>query len=135
MADEKAVSPPGNREGFLWKRGRDNAQFLRRRFVLLSREGLLKYYTKEEVSGQAAWVFSGALGSALARMMFSCLSLATVNPVHQQPHFGHSKVILVWSISLLLFSRFLGFCLFVCLFFLFEVEERKIDRTVAQAGL
>ncbi|GAB1296547.1 Arf-GAP with dual PH domain-containing protein 2 [Apodemus speciosus] len=48
MTDEKAVSPPGNREGFLWKRGRDNAQFLRRRFVLLSKEGLLKYYTKEE---------------------------------------------------------------------------------------
>ncbi|XP_032769911.1 arf-GAP with dual PH domain-containing protein 2 [Rattus rattus] len=45
---EKAVSPPGDREGFLWKRGRDNSQFLRRRFVLLSREGLLKYYTKEE---------------------------------------------------------------------------------------
>lgn len=41
----------GNREGFLWKRGRDNAQFLRRRFVLLAREGLLKYYTKEEVRG------------------------------------------------------------------------------------
>ena len=40
----------GNREGFLWKRGRDNAQFLKRRFVLLAREGLLKYYTKEEVS-------------------------------------------------------------------------------------
>ncbi|XP_038180858.1 arf-GAP with dual PH domain-containing protein 2 isoform X1 [Arvicola amphibius] len=48
IADEKAVSAPGDREGFLWKRGRDNAQFLRRRFVLLAREGLLKYYTKEE---------------------------------------------------------------------------------------
>ncbi|MEJ1272357.1 hypothetical protein NN561_003207 [Cricetulus griseus] len=48
MADEKAVSPPGDREVFLWKRGRNNAQFLRRRFVLLAREGLLKYYTKEE---------------------------------------------------------------------------------------
>ncbi|XP_012503681.1 PREDICTED: arf-GAP with dual PH domain-containing protein 2 isoform X1 [Propithecus coquereli] len=48
MADGKTISPPGNREGFLWKRGRDNAQFLRRRFVLLAREGLLKYYTKEE---------------------------------------------------------------------------------------
>ncbi|XP_055257369.1 arf-GAP with dual PH domain-containing protein 2 isoform X3 [Moschus berezovskii] len=42
------VSAAGNREGFLWKRGRDNAQFLKRRFVLLAREGLLKYYTKEE---------------------------------------------------------------------------------------
>ncbi|EGV94365.1 Ring finger protein 135 [Cricetulus griseus] len=48
MADEKAVSPPGDREVFLWKRGRNNAQFLRRRFVLLAREGLLKYYTKEK---------------------------------------------------------------------------------------
>lgn len=48
IAHEKAVSPPGDREVFLWKRGRDNAQFLRRRFVLLAREGLLKYYTKEE---------------------------------------------------------------------------------------
>ncbi|XP_070246519.1 arf-GAP with dual PH domain-containing protein 2 isoform X2 [Bos mutus] len=48
MADGKTISPPGNREGFLWKRGRDNAQFLKRRFVLLAREGLLKYYTKEE---------------------------------------------------------------------------------------
>ncbi|XP_029413770.1 arf-GAP with dual PH domain-containing protein 2 isoform X4 [Nannospalax galili] len=48
MADGKTILPPGDREGFLWKRGRDNAQFLRRRFVLLAREGLLKYYTKEE---------------------------------------------------------------------------------------
>ncbi|KAF5916106.1 hypothetical protein HPG69_003180 [Diceros bicornis minor] len=48
MADGKTILPPGNREGFLWKRGKDNAQFLRRRFVLLAREGLLKYYTKEE---------------------------------------------------------------------------------------
>lgn len=48
MAEGKTISLSGNREGFLWKRGRDNAQFLRRRFVLLAREGLLKYYTKEE---------------------------------------------------------------------------------------
>ncbi|XP_072501085.1 arf-GAP with dual PH domain-containing protein 2 isoform X2 [Notamacropus eugenii] len=38
----------GNREGFLWKRGRDNGQYLKRKFVLLTREGFLKYYTKEE---------------------------------------------------------------------------------------
>ncbi|XP_037599266.1 arf-GAP with dual PH domain-containing protein 2 isoform X6 [Cebus imitator] len=48
MADGEAISLPGNREGFLWKRGKNNSQFLRRRFVLLAREGLLKYYTKEE---------------------------------------------------------------------------------------
>ncbi|XP_032701218.1 arf-GAP with dual PH domain-containing protein 2 isoform X3 [Lontra canadensis] len=54
MADGKTTSPPGNREGFLWKRGRDNAQFLRRKFVLLAKEGLLKYYTKEEGKGPKA---------------------------------------------------------------------------------
>nr|XP_035972800.1 arf-GAP with dual PH domain-containing protein 2 isoform X4 [Halichoerus grypus] len=54
MADGKSISPPGTREGFLWKRGRDNAQFLRRKFVLLAKEGLLKYYTKEEGKGPKA---------------------------------------------------------------------------------
>ncbi|XP_019502614.1 PREDICTED: arf-GAP with dual PH domain-containing protein 2 isoform X4 [Hipposideros armiger] len=54
MADGKTISPPGNREGFLWKRGRDKAQFLRRRFVLLVKEGLLNYYTKEEGKGPKA---------------------------------------------------------------------------------
>ncbi|XP_077898624.1 arf-GAP with dual PH domain-containing protein 2 isoform X1 [Ictidomys tridecemlineatus] len=54
MADGKTVPPPGNREGILWKRGKDNAQFLRRRFVLLAREGVLKYYTKEESKGPKA---------------------------------------------------------------------------------
>uniref|UniRef100_A0A8C5KS87 ArfGAP with dual PH domains 2 n=1 Tax=Jaculus jaculus TaxID=51337 RepID=A0A8C5KS87_JACJA len=62
MADGKNTSPSGNREGFLWKRGRDNAQFLRRRFVLLAKEGLLKYYTKEEVRGQATKSFLTCLG-------------------------------------------------------------------------
>ncbi|XP_036999236.2 arf-GAP with dual PH domain-containing protein 2 isoform X2 [Artibeus jamaicensis] len=54
MADGKTIPPSGNREGFLWKRGKDNAQFLRRRFVLSAREGLLKYYTKEEGKGPKA---------------------------------------------------------------------------------
>ncbi|XP_008583734.1 PREDICTED: arf-GAP with dual PH domain-containing protein 2 [Galeopterus variegatus] len=54
MADGKPISPLGNKEGFLWKRGKDNARFLRRRFVLLAREGLLKYYTKEEGKGPKA---------------------------------------------------------------------------------
>lgn len=31
------------------KRGRDNGQFLRRRFVLSEREGTLKYFTKYDV--------------------------------------------------------------------------------------
>ncbi|XP_077774673.1 arf-GAP with dual PH domain-containing protein 1 isoform X2 [Podarcis muralis] len=38
----------GYREGFLWKRGRDNGQFLSRKFVLTEREGALKYYNKND---------------------------------------------------------------------------------------
>ncbi|MEQ2285361.1 Arf-GAP with dual PH domain-containing protein 1, partial [Ameca splendens] len=36
------------REGFLWKRGRDNGQFLSRKFVLSEREGALKYFNKQD---------------------------------------------------------------------------------------
>ncbi|XP_056228897.1 arf-GAP with dual PH domain-containing protein 1 isoform X2 [Seriola aureovittata] len=36
----------GTRDGVLMKRGRDNGQFLSRRFVLSEREGTLKYFTK-----------------------------------------------------------------------------------------
>ncbi|XP_061823255.1 arf-GAP with dual PH domain-containing protein 1-like isoform X1 [Nerophis lumbriciformis] len=40
----------GYREGFLWKRGRDNGQFLSRKFILSEREGALKYFNKHDVS-------------------------------------------------------------------------------------
>lgn len=40
----------GIRDGMLMKRGRDNGQFLSRRFVLSEREGTLKYFTKYDVS-------------------------------------------------------------------------------------
>ncbi|MED6240107.1 Arf-GAP with dual PH domain-containing protein 1, partial [Ataeniobius toweri] len=40
----------GMKEGVLMKRGRDNGQFLSRRFVLSEREGTLKYYIKYDVS-------------------------------------------------------------------------------------
>ncbi|XP_060774797.1 arf-GAP with dual PH domain-containing protein 1 isoform X1 [Neoarius graeffei] len=40
------VYEEGTRDGVLMKRGRDNGQFLSRRFVLSEREGTLKYYTK-----------------------------------------------------------------------------------------
>lgn len=40
----------GVRDGMLMKRGRDNGQFLSRRFVLSEREGTLKYFTKYDVS-------------------------------------------------------------------------------------
>uniref|UniRef100_A0A8D0XN68 ArfGAP with dual PH domains 1 n=1 Tax=Sus scrofa TaxID=9823 RepID=A0A8D0XN68_PIG len=38
----------GYREGFLWKRGRDNGQFLSRKFVLTEREGALKYFNRSD---------------------------------------------------------------------------------------
>lgn len=38
----------------LMKRGRDNGQFLSRRFVLSEREGTLKYFTKYDVSGSSS---------------------------------------------------------------------------------
>lgn len=40
----------GYREGFLWKRGRDNGQYLSRKFILSEREGVLKYFNKHDVS-------------------------------------------------------------------------------------
>lgn len=49
----------GYREGFLWKRGRDNGQYLSRRFILSEREGVLKYFNKHDVSpGISAQRFS-----------------------------------------------------------------------------
>ncbi|KAF7651294.1 hypothetical protein LDENG_00113000 [Lucifuga dentata] len=38
----------GYREGFLWKRGRDNGQYLSRKFILSEREGVLKYFNKQD---------------------------------------------------------------------------------------
>ncbi|XP_057716773.1 arf-GAP with dual PH domain-containing protein 1-like [Corythoichthys intestinalis] len=38
----------GYRERFLWKRGRDNGQYLSRKFVLSEQEGVLKYFNKQD---------------------------------------------------------------------------------------
>ncbi|XP_037113081.1 arf-GAP with dual PH domain-containing protein 1-like isoform X2 [Syngnathus acus] len=38
----------GYREGFLWKRGKDNGQYLSRKFVLCEQEGVLKYFNKHD---------------------------------------------------------------------------------------
>ncbi|XP_071393731.1 arf-GAP with dual PH domain-containing protein 1 isoform X1 [Centroberyx affinis] len=43
---KKLIYEEGTRDGMLMKRGRDNGQFLSRRFVLSEREGTLKYFTK-----------------------------------------------------------------------------------------
>ncbi|XP_041941372.1 arf-GAP with dual PH domain-containing protein 1 [Alosa sapidissima] len=44
----------GYREGYLWKRGRDNGQFLSRKFILSEREGALKYYNKQDAKDPKA---------------------------------------------------------------------------------
>ncbi|XP_061703427.1 arf-GAP with dual PH domain-containing protein 1-like isoform X2 [Syngnathoides biaculeatus] len=38
----------GYREGFLWKRGRDNGEYLSRKFILSEQEGVLKYFKKQD---------------------------------------------------------------------------------------
>lgn len=53
------LSAAGYREGFLWKRGRDNGQFLSRKFVLSEREGALKYFNKNDVSTWGCCVQTG----------------------------------------------------------------------------
>ena len=46
---------PGFYEGMLWKKGKENTQFLKRKFVLSEREFTLTYYNKENVSSLQLW--------------------------------------------------------------------------------
>ncbi|RXM99919.1 Arf-GAP with dual PH domain-containing protein 1 [Acipenser ruthenus] len=46
--DKQEPYSAGYREGLLWKRGRDNGQFLSRKFILSEREGALKYFNKHD---------------------------------------------------------------------------------------
>ncbi|XP_041341799.1 arf-GAP with dual PH domain-containing protein 2 isoform X2 [Pyrgilauda ruficollis] len=39
----------GSREGCLWKLGKGRRQFQKRQFLLSAREGVMKYYSKEEI--------------------------------------------------------------------------------------
>ncbi|KAL4657932.1 arf-GAP with dual PH domain-containing protein 2-like isoform X1 [Arapaima gigas] len=59
--DSAYVSPPGSwgsalgaYGGVLWKKGKDNGQFLKRKFVLSDVDFTLKYFTKEETKGPKA---------------------------------------------------------------------------------
>ncbi|XP_034568171.1 arf-GAP with dual PH domain-containing protein 1-like [Notolabrus celidotus] len=47
-AEKQEPYSAGYREGFLWKRGRDNGQFLSRKFILSERERVLKYFNKHD---------------------------------------------------------------------------------------
>ncbi|KAM6904928.1 arf-GAP with dual PH domain-containing protein 1-like isoform 1-T1 [Xenentodon cancila] len=63
----------GYREGFLWKRGRDNGQYLNRKFILSEREGVLKYFNKHD-----------------AREPKAIMSINTVNATFQPTKIGTS---------------------------------------------
>ncbi|KAM4665236.1 arf-GAP with dual PH domain-containing protein 2 [Discoglossus pictus] len=51
ISNRKSVYDTTSKEGFLWKRGRDNDHFLRRKFIYSESDRLLKYYTKEDSKG------------------------------------------------------------------------------------
>lgn len=54
MDPEKQAYLAGFREGYLWKRGKDDKKFQRRRFVLSETDNTLKYYNKDDVSSAAS---------------------------------------------------------------------------------
>ncbi|KAK2829239.1 hypothetical protein Q7C36_017229 [Tachysurus vachellii] len=62
----------GYREGFLWKRGRDNGQFLSRKFILSEREGAMKYFNKHD-----------------AREPKALMKIQTINATFQPTKIGH----------------------------------------------
>jgi len=46
---DKQTYLASRREGYLWKKGRDDKKFQKRRFVLDTTENVLKYYVKDDV--------------------------------------------------------------------------------------
>ncbi|XP_046722471.1 arf-GAP with dual PH domain-containing protein 1 isoform X2 [Silurus meridionalis] len=62
----------GYREGFLWKRGRDNGQFMSRKFILSEREGAMKYFNKHD-----------------AREPKALMKIQTINATFQPAKIGH----------------------------------------------
>ncbi|KAM9780192.1 arf-GAP with dual PH domain-containing protein 1-like [Neosynchiropus ocellatus] len=64
----------GYREGYLWKRGRDNGLYLNRKFILSEREGVLKYFNKHD-----------------ARLPKAIMRLNTVNATFQPTKIGSTN--------------------------------------------
>ena len=46
---DKQTYLQGRKEGYLWKRGKEDKKFLQRKFVLDEKTNTLKYYNKEDV--------------------------------------------------------------------------------------
>ncbi|XP_053509195.1 arf-GAP with dual PH domain-containing protein 1 isoform X1 [Ictalurus furcatus] len=70
--DRQEPYSAGYREGFLWKRGRDNGQFLSRKFILSEREGAMKYFNKHD-----------------AREPKALMKIQTINATFQPTKIGH----------------------------------------------
>ncbi|XP_033894636.1 arf-GAP with dual PH domain-containing protein 2-like [Acipenser ruthenus] len=52
--DPRDMTCSGCHEGFLWKRGKDNRQFVKRKFILSGMDFTLMYYTKQVSKGPKA---------------------------------------------------------------------------------
>lgn len=50
MDQDKQPYTSGHKTGYLWKRGKEDAKFQSRLFVLSEDENVLKYYNKQDVS-------------------------------------------------------------------------------------
>ncbi|XP_026877983.1 arf-GAP with dual PH domain-containing protein 2 isoform X1 [Electrophorus electricus] len=61
-------------EGLLWKKGKDNGQFLKRKFVLSEKDFSLKYYKKDESKGAKA-----------------IISIKNLNATFQPEKIGHAN--------------------------------------------
>ncbi|KAK2499395.1 hypothetical protein MC885_012277, partial [Smutsia gigantea] len=68
----------GYREGFLWKRGRDNGQLSSRKFVLREQEGALKYFNRNDGSRARA-----------AKEPKASVKIEQLSTTFQPAHIGH----------------------------------------------
>ncbi|EPY89583.1 hypothetical protein CB1_000092017 [Camelus ferus] len=82
------LQPTGYREGFLWKRGRDNGQFLSRKFVLTEREGALKYFNRSDVSWAQGKAPRPGLASQ-AKEPKAIMKIEHLNATFQPAKIGH----------------------------------------------
>lgn len=78
---------PGLYEGMLWKKSKENGQYLKRKFVLAEREFTLSYYNKENVRSwhERPFFFTLVLKPSPSSAAKSILKLAYVSPRSRNP--------------------------------------------------
>ena len=85
-AQDKQTYLSGYKEGHLWKLGRDERKYHKRKFFLIETESILKYYNRDDVSvvvnslwpSDAKWWHRS--GSTLAQVMACCLMAISHHP-------------------------------------------------------